>query len=37
VGLAARGLAMTRYSVTQFRQSVARAYRRLAIAAAGNA
>ena len=37
LGLAARRLAMTRYSVTQFRQSVASAYRRLAIAPAGNA
>jgi glycosyltransferase involved in cell wall biosynthesis len=37
LGLAARRLATTRYSVTQFRQSVASAYRRLAIAPAGSA
>jgi glycosyltransferase involved in cell wall biosynthesis len=37
LGLAARRLAATRYSVTQFRQSVASAYRRLAAAPAGSA
>jgi glycosyltransferase involved in cell wall biosynthesis len=37
LGLAARRLAATRYSVTQFRQSVASAYQRLAVAPAGSA
>jgi glycosyltransferase involved in cell wall biosynthesis len=37
LGLAARRLATTRYSITQFRESVASAYRRLAIAPTGNA
>jgi glycosyltransferase involved in cell wall biosynthesis len=37
LGLAARRLATTRYSVTHFRQSVASAYQRLAIAPAGGA
>ena len=37
LGLAARRLATTRYSVEQFRESVASAYRRLAIAPSGNA
>jgi glycosyltransferase involved in cell wall biosynthesis len=37
LGLAARRLAATRYSVTHFRESVASAYRRLAIAPSGNA
>jgi glycosyltransferase involved in cell wall biosynthesis len=37
LGQAARRLATTRYSVTQFRESVASAYRRLAVAPSGNA
>ncbi|HUQ51839.1 MAG TPA: glycosyltransferase, partial [Gammaproteobacteria bacterium] len=37
LGSAARRLATTRYSLTQFRESVASAYRRLAIAPSGNA
>jgi glycosyltransferase involved in cell wall biosynthesis len=37
LGLAARRLAATRYSLTQFRASIATAYRRLAIAPAGRA
>jgi glycosyltransferase involved in cell wall biosynthesis len=37
LGSAARRLATTRYSITQFRQSLASAYRRLAIAPSGNA
>jgi len=37
LGQAARRLAATRYSVTQFRESVASAYRRLAVAPSGNA
>ncbi len=37
LGFAARRLATTRYSVTHFRQSVASAYQRLAIAPAGGA
>jgi len=37
LGSAARRLAATRYSVTQFRASVASAYRRLAIAPSGSA
>jgi glycosyltransferase involved in cell wall biosynthesis len=37
LGLAARRLAATRYSVTHFRESVASAYRRLAIVPSGNA
>ena len=37
LGLAARRLAATRYSVTQFRASVASAYRRLAVAPSGSA
>lgn len=35
LGLAARRLAATRYSVTQFRKSIANAYRRLAVAPGG--
>jgi glycosyltransferase involved in cell wall biosynthesis len=37
LGLAARRLATTRYSVEQFRESVASSYRRLAIAPSGSA
>ncbi len=37
LGAAARRLAATRYSVTQFRASVASAYRRLAVAPSGSA
>ena len=37
LGQAARRLATARYSVTQFRESVASAYRRLAVAPSGNA
>jgi glycosyltransferase involved in cell wall biosynthesis len=37
LGLAARRLAATRYSVTHFRESVASAYRRLAVAPSGGA
>jgi glycosyltransferase involved in cell wall biosynthesis len=37
LGLAARRLAATRYSLTQFRASIATAYRRLAIAPTGRA
>jgi glycosyltransferase involved in cell wall biosynthesis len=37
LGLAARRLAASRYSLTQFRASVANAYRRLAIAPSGSA
>ena len=37
LGLSARRLAATRYSVTQFRASVASAYRRLAVAPSGSA
>jgi glycosyltransferase involved in cell wall biosynthesis len=37
LGLAARHLAATRYSVTHFRKAVASAYQRLAIAPTGNA
>jgi glycosyltransferase involved in cell wall biosynthesis len=37
LGAAARRLAATRYSVSQFRASVASAYRRLAVASSGSA
>jgi glycosyltransferase involved in cell wall biosynthesis len=37
LALAARRLATTRYSVTQFRESVASAYRRFAVAPSGSA